>query len=62
MATDPAILAGLERSRVLEILHPGQKLLALAGAQPVVTFSSVGELEQAVSGGQLPAGTRMLLW
>ncbi|MGH3069588.1 MAG: hypothetical protein ACRDMI_13505 [Streptosporangiaceae bacterium] len=59
---DPAILAGLERSRVLEILHPGQKLLALAGAQPVVTFSSVGELEQAVSGGQLPAGTRMLLY
>ena len=62
VATDPAIAAGLERSRVLEILHPGQKLLALAGARPVVTFSSVSELEQAVSGGQLPAGTRMLLY
>src|SRR6266851_5085341 len=30
VVTDPAILAGLGRSRVLEILHPGQKLLALA--------------------------------
>jgi hypothetical protein len=47
---------------LLEILHPGQNLLPLAGAEPVVTFSSVVELEQAVSGGQLPAGTRMLLY
>lgn len=62
VGTDPALLAGLQRSRLLEILHPGQNLLALAGAQPVVTFSSAGELEQAVSGGQLPAGTRMLLY
>ena len=37
--TDPAILAGLQRSACFEILHPGQKPLALAGAQPVVTFS-----------------------
>ena len=62
LGMDPAILAGLERSRVLEILHPGQKPLALAGAQPVVTFSSAGELEQGVPGGQLPAGTQMLLY
>ena len=62
VVTDPGILAGLERSRVLEILHPGQKPLAVAGAQPLVTFSSVSELEQAVPGGELPAGTRMLLY
>jgi hypothetical protein len=62
VGTDPAILAGLARSCVLEILHPGEELLGLAGAQPVVTFSSVGELEQAVSGGRLPAGTRILLF
>src|SRR6266446_7980975 len=62
VATEPAVLAGLRRSRVLEILHPGQKPLAVAGALPVVTFSSVSDLNQAVSGGQLPAGTRTLLY
>ncbi len=62
VATEPAVLAGLQRSRVLEILHPGQQPLPVAGAQPVVTFSSAGELSQAVSGGQLPAGTRALLY
>jgi len=62
VATEPAVLAGLRRSRVLEILHPGQKPLAVAGALPVVTFSSVSDLAQAVSGGQLPAGTRALLY
>ena len=56
VVTDPGILAGLEQSRVLEILHPGQKPLALAGAQPLVTFSSVGELEQAVSAASCPPG------
>ncbi|MGI8450280.1 MAG: hypothetical protein ACR2MP_24505 [Streptosporangiaceae bacterium] len=61
LATEPAVLAGLQRSRVLEILHPGQQPLAVAGAQPVVTFSSVGELSQAVPG-QLAAGTRALLY
>jgi hypothetical protein len=62
VATEPAVLAGLQRSRVLEILHPGQQPLAVAGAEPVVTFSSAGELSQAVSGGQLPAGPRALLY
>ncbi len=62
VASEPAVLAGLERSRVLEILHTGQKPLAVAGSQPVVTFSSVAELDQAVSGGRLPAGTGALLY
>ena len=62
VAPEPAVLAGLRRSRVLEILQTGQKPLAMAGAQSVVTFSSVTEMDQAVSGGQLPAGTRALLY
>jgi hypothetical protein len=62
VASEPAVLGGLRRSRVLEILHAGQKPLAVAGAQPVVTFSSVSELDQAVSGGQLPSGTGAVLY
>jgi hypothetical protein len=45
MVTDPAILAGLGRSRVLEILHPGQKPLALAAAPPVMGRASCRERE-----------------
>lgn len=62
VTSEPTILAGLGRSRVLQILHPGQKPLDVAGAQPVVTFSSVATMDQAVSGGDLPAGTRALLY
>ena len=62
VASEPAVLAGLQRSRVLEILHTGQRPLAVAGAQPVVTFASVSELDQAVSGGQLPPGTGAVLY
>jgi uncharacterized membrane protein len=62
VATEPAVLAGLQRSRVLEILQPGQQRAAVAGADPVVTFSSVGELSQAVAGGRLPAGTSAVLY
>ena len=60
--TEPTIAAGLERSRVLEILRPGQQPLAAAGAQPVMTFWSISQLDQAVSGGQVPAGTRSVLY
>ena len=62
VASEPAVLAGLERSRVLEIVPTGQKPLAVAGSRPVVAFSSVAELDQAVSGGRLPAGTGALLY
>jgi hypothetical protein len=62
VASEPAVLDGLRRSRVLEILRPGQEPLAVAGAQPVGTFASAAELEHVVSGGGLPAGTRALLY
>jgi hypothetical protein len=62
MMTNPAVRSGLERTRVYEILSPGQAPLAAAGALPVVSFSAVTELEQAVTGNQLPAGTRAVLY
>jgi hypothetical protein len=60
--TEPTIAAGLARSRILEILRPGQQPLDAAGAQPVMTFWSVSQLGQAVSGGEVPAGTRSVLY
>jgi len=62
MMASPAVRTGLERTRVYEILSPGQTPLAAAGALPVVSFSSVSELKQAVTGHQLPAGTRAVLY
>ena len=62
MMASPAVRTGLERARVYEILSPGQAPLAAAGALPVVSFSSVSEPQQAVTGGQLPAGTRAVLY
>ena len=60
--SDPPVAARLEGARVYEILLPGQPPLAAAGAEPVVTFSAVSALRQAVEGGQLPAGTRAVLY
>jgi len=60
--SDPSVAARLEAARVYEILTPGEKPLAAAGAEPVVTFSSVSALRQAVDGGQLPGGTRAVLY
>ena len=60
--TDPSVAARLEAARVYEVLLPGQPPLAAAGAEPVVTFSAVSALRQAVDGGQLPAGTRTVLY
>jgi hypothetical protein len=62
MVIQPAVRAGLARSRVYEILRPGQQPLAVVGAVPVVTFSAVSALRQAVTGHQLPAGTPTLLY
>jgi len=62
MVASPAIRTGLERTRVYELLSPGQAPLAAAGALPVVTFSAVSELESAVTGNQLPPGTRGVLY
>ena len=52
----------LKSSRVYEILQPGQQPLAGVAAEPVVTFASAAQLENAVSGGQLPAGTYGVLY
>jgi hypothetical protein len=60
--SDPSVAARLEAARVYEILTPGQPPLTAAGAEPVVTFSSVSALRQAVDGGQLPSGTRAVLY
>jgi hypothetical protein len=60
--SDPAVAARLEAARVYEILTPGEQPLAVAGAEPVVTFSAVSALRQAVDGGQLPVGTRAVLY
>ena len=60
--SDPSVAARLEAARVYEILTPGEPPLAAAGAEPVVTFSSVSALRQGVDGGQLPAGTRAVLY
>ena len=60
--SDPTVAARLEAARVYEILTPGEPPLAAAGAEPVVTFSAVSTLRQAVNGGQLPAGTRAVLY
>ncbi|MDX6339554.1 MAG: hypothetical protein QOG05_6894 [Streptosporangiaceae bacterium] len=60
--SDPSVAARLEAARVFEILTPGEPPLAAAGAEPVVTFSAVSALRQAVDGGQLPAGTRAVLY
>ena len=60
--SDPSVAARLEAARVYEILTPGEPPLTAAGAEPVVTFSSVSALRQAVDGGQLPSGTRAVLY
>lgn len=59
---DPTVAARLEAARVYEILTPGEQPLAVAGAEPVVTFSAVSALRQTVDGNQLPAGTRAVLY
>lgn len=62
LVSEPAVQAGLARSQVYEILQAGQQPLSAAGAVPVVTFSAVAGLRQAVASQQLPAGTRALLY
>jgi hypothetical protein len=58
----PAVRAKLQGSLVYEILQPGQQPLAGVTAKPVVTFASATALEDAVTGGRLPAGTYGVLY
>ena len=52
----------LRRSRIYEILRPGQQALADIAAEPVVTFTSAAALEGAVSGGRLGTGIYGVLY
>ncbi len=62
LAADPAIRAVLQRSRVYEILWPGQRPLAGFGAIPVVTFPAIPALAAAVAAKRIPAGAHSLLY
>jgi len=56
VVADPAIRAGLDDTRVYEILQPGQQPLAGVSAVPAVTFPSVAAMNHALTAGRLPAG------
>ena len=59
---DPAVRAGLDGSRIYEILQPGQEPLPGVDAAPVVAFPSATEMDRVLSSGGLPAGTRAVLY
>jgi hypothetical protein len=61
VTADDAVTAGLARTRVYELVQPGQPPLARAGALPAVMFSSAAVLAEAVGRG-LPAGTQAVLY
>ena len=62
LVADPAVRAKLRGALVYEILQPGQQPLAGITAKPVMTFASATTLEEAVTGGRLPAGTYGVLY
>jgi hypothetical protein len=62
VTADRAIAAGLAKTRVYELVQPGQQPLALAGALPAVAFSAASELVSAVRGNGLPARTQAVLY
>jgi hypothetical protein len=62
MLSEPNMGAELARTRIDELLQPGQEPLSGVDATPVVTFSSVATLRTALAGGRLPAGTRAVLY
>lgn len=59
---DSAVRELLRGSQVYEILQPGQEPLRRTTAKLIVIFASARELEDAVTGGTLPAGTYGLLY
>lgn len=62
LVADPSVRAGLRRSRVYQLLQPGQRPLGGLVTVPVVVFSAVADLVKAVTGGHLPAGTGAVLY
>ena len=62
MLSEPSVAAKLERTRIDELLQPGQHPLSGVDATPVVSFSSVAALRSALAGNGLPAGTQAILY
>src|SRR5579875_2576339 len=62
LVSDTSVRSRLDRSRIYEVLQPGQQRLPGVTADPVVTFSSAAALQDAVRRRQLPAGTYGVLY
>jgi hypothetical protein len=62
MLSNPGVRTGLERTRIYELLQPGQKPLSGIDATPVVTYPSVPELRSALEDNSLPAGTGAVVY
>jgi hypothetical protein len=62
MLSEPSVAAKLARTRIDELLQPGQQPLSGVDATPVVSFSSVNTLRTALAGNGLPAGTQAILF
>jgi hypothetical protein len=62
LVTDPAVRGGLGRSKVYEIVRPGQPPLPGVDATQVVTFPAVAALGDALARRQLPDGARAVLY
>jgi hypothetical protein len=62
VAADPLVAAGLARTRVYELVQPGQQPLARAGARPAIIFASAAQLVQTLEHGALPAQTQAVVY
>jgi hypothetical protein len=62
MLSNSGVRVRLERTRIYELLQPGQKPLSGVNATPVVTYPSVPELRSALEDNSLPAGTGAVLY
>jgi hypothetical protein len=62
LAADQGARDVLSRSHVYELLQPRQEPVAAVTADLVVVFASATALEEAVTGGQLPAATYGVLY
>jgi hypothetical protein len=62
MLSAPGVRSGLLRTRIYELLAPGEKPLSGVNAVPVMTFSAVASLRTALADNQLPPGTKAVLY
>jgi hypothetical protein len=62
VAAEPAVRDRLPGARLCQLLGAGQEPLPGLGAVPVLTAGAVARLQEAVTGQQLPNGTRALLY